>query len=140
MIAELAKLAASVAAILLVFGLVRALGLGAGHMRIRDADHAVRLADEAECGFGGVHADVDAAGYGALVTNGNGAVLLVRAHGNRFAARRLGPGWQARLNRRMLELSADERMFGTVTLDLGEQAGAVAGRLRGVLGGAQSRA
>lgn len=133
MIAELFKLAASIVAILAVFGLVRWLGLGSGHVRIRDGAHAIALAEEAECGFAGVRGDVDSAGYAALVTNAAGAVMLVRAHGNRFAARRIGPGWHARLNRRQLELSADERPFGTVTLELGDDAGAIAARLRGVL-------
>ena len=136
MIAELAKLAGSLAAIFAVFALVRWLGLGAGHSRIVDDAHACLLADEAECGFGGVSAAVDRAGYAALVTNAAGAVMLVRAHGNKFAGRRLGPGWHARLDRRMLELRADERSFGSVTLDLGSDAGAVAARLRHVLGGA----
>jgi hypothetical protein len=132
-IIELAKLAASIIAILGIFWLVRLLGLGRGHVRIRDGAHAIQLAEEAECGFAGVRGDVDTAGYAALVTNAAGAVMLVRSHGNRFAARRIGPGWHARLDRRMLELSADERAFGTVTLDLGAEAGAIAARLRRVL-------
>ncbi len=133
MIAELATLGGSLVAILLLAWLARWLGLGAQHEPIRDAAHAMTLAEEAECGFGGVSADVDAAGYAALVTNAAGALLLVRAHGNRFAARRVGPGWHARLDRRTLELTADESSFGTVTLDLGDRAGAIAARLRGVL-------
>jgi hypothetical protein len=138
--AELLKLGGSVIAIIAVFWLVRWMGFGATHERIRDVAHAIALADEAECGFAGVSAVVDMAGYGALVTNAAGAVMLVRAHGNRFAARRIGPGWHARLNRRMLELSAADSTFGTVTLDLGEEAGAVAARLRHVLGGGLSHA
>ena len=140
MIAELGKLAASVAAILALWALVRWLGLGAGHSRITDSDHAIALAEEAECGFGGRTAAIDKAGYAALVTNGAGDVMLVRAHGNKFAARRVGPGWHARLDRRTLALSADERSFGTVTLDLGDEAGAIAARLRHVLGGGLARA
>jgi hypothetical protein len=132
-IVELVKLGGSIIAILAVFALVRWMGFGAQHSRIRDADHAIKLAEEAEIGFGGVRASIDAAGYGALVTNASGAVMLVRAHGNHFAARRIGPGWHARLNRRNLELTAEEHAFGTVTLDLGDEAGAVAARLRGVL-------
>jgi hypothetical protein len=133
---ELIKLGGSIIAIGAVFWLVRYMGFGATHTRIRDAGHAIALAEEAECGFAGVTAAVDTAGFGALVTNAAGAVMLVRAHGNRFAARRIGPGWHARLNRRMLELTAAESTFGTVTLDLGEEAGAVAARLRHVLGAA----
>ncbi len=140
MIVELAKLAASLVAILGVAWLVRRMGLGIGHVRIRDSDHAIALAEEAECGFAGVRGDVDMAGYGALVTNADGAVMLVRAHGNRFAARRIGPGWHARLDRRTLELCADERAFGNVTLNLGEEAGAIAARLRNVLGRERTRA
>lgn len=133
MLQQALMLGGSIAAILALWALARWLGLGAAHDPIRDASHAIQLAEEAECGFGGISADVDAAGYAALVTNADGALMLVRAHGNRFAARRVGPGWHARLDRRTLELTADETSFGTVTLDLGDRAGAIAARLRGVL-------
>lgn len=133
MLNEGLMLAASLLGVLLTVAAVRWLGLGGEHERIIDAAHAIRLAEEAECGFGGVAASVDGAGYGALVRNADGAVMLIRAHGNRFAARRIVPGWQARLDRDQLSLTADEGPFGSVTLQLGAQAAVEAARLRSVL-------
>jgi hypothetical protein len=132
-IGELIKLAGLAFVILAIAWFVRRLGLGVTHSRINNAAHAIALAEEAECGFAGITAAVDTAGYGALVTNASGAVMLIRAHGVRFAARRIGPGWHARLDRRMLTLSAIETSFGTVTLDFGDATAEVAARLRGVL-------
>lgn len=134
MTSQILAMGGSLVAVLGMAAVAHWLRLGGGYERIRDEAHAIRLADEAECGFGGIAADVDAAGYGAIVRNAAGAQLLVRAHGNRFAARRIGPGWAARLDRRFLMLRSDERQFGDVTLDLGDRAGVAASRLRNVLG------
>ena len=133
MTVQLITLGASLVAILALAWLARWLGLGAGHDPIRNAAHAIELAEEAECGFGGTAAYVDAAGYGAIVSNAAGAQMLVRAHGRHFAARRIGPGFAARLDRRALTLTSDERRFGSVTLDLGDNAAQAASRLRTVL-------
>ncbi len=136
-VAELVQLAGSVAAILAIAWLVRRMGLGAAHLRIRDEADAIRRAEEAEWGFGGVSAAVDSGGYAALVTNGDGAVMLLRAHGAHIAARRVTQAWQARLDRNRLELRSDERFFAPVLLDLGARAPVVAAQLRGVLGHGQ---
>lgn len=133
MTAHALTLGASLVAVLLLAGIARWLGLGREHERIRDAAHAIALADEAECGFDGVAADVDAAGYGAIVRNASGAMMLVRAHGNRFAARRLCPGFEARLDRGKLWLKAPEPMFGDVHLDFGPRGASIAASLRTVL-------
>lgn len=133
MTSDLLILGASLIAVLATAWVTRVMGLGTVHEQIRDTAHAIRLADEAECGFGGVAANVDASGYGAIIANAGGAQMLIRAHGNRFVARRIGPGFEARLDRRFLTLRSDERSFGVVTLDLGDQAATVASRLRGVL-------
>lgn len=133
MIQQLAVLGGSLVAVLALAGLARWWGLGAEHERIRDEAHAIMLADEAECGFDGVSADVDAAGYGAIVRNADGAMMLVRAHGNRFAARRIDNRFTARLDRHRLLLQSGERSFGSVNLDLGKRAGTIAAGLRDVL-------
>jgi hypothetical protein len=127
---KLALLAASLVAVLLLARAVRWFGLGATYQRIRDANHAIELAEEAECGFAGIAADVDAAGYGAIVRNAGGAMMLVRSHGNRFAARRIDAGFAARLDRGQLTLASGERAFGSVTLDFGGEAAVIASRLR----------
>ena len=123
----------SLIAVLLLAQTARWMGLGATHEKIADEAHAIQLAEEAECGFEGVAADVDAAGYGAIVRNAAGAMMLVRAHGNRFAARRIDKGFTARLDRNRLWLQSGERSFGGVELDFGTRAGVIASRLREVL-------
>lgn len=128
-----APLVGSLVAVLLLAQVARWMGLGATHERIRDDAHAIQLAEEAECGFDGIAADVDAAGYGAIVRNAAGAFMLIRAHGNRFAARRIDRGFTARLDRNRLWLQSGERTFGAVELDFGARAGVIASRLREIL-------
>ena len=123
----------SLIAVILLTKVARWMGLGVTHERIVDEQHAIRLAEEAECGFDGTAADVDAAGYGAIVRNATGAMMLVRANGNRFAARRIDTGFTARLDRNRLWLQSGERTFGRVELDFGARAGVIASRLRAVL-------
>jgi len=106
------------------------LGLGAD-VRIADADHARILADEAHCGFDPVEVAVDRAGTAALLKDADGRHMLIRVHGNHFAARFLDPPFFGRLDRRLLTLSTGDRMFGQVTLDLGDQASHWASGLRG---------
>lgn len=127
------KFGGSLLAIFAIAWLVKRIGLGKGYERIRDEAHAIALAEEAEFGFGGVAADVDAAGYGAIVRNATGVMLLVRAHGNRFAARRIDAGFTARLDRNRLWLQSGERAFGSVELDFGGRASVIASRLRTVI-------
>lgn len=127
---KLLTLLGSLLAILLLARAARWMGLGTDYRRIRDEAHAIALAEEAECGFAGTAADVDAAGYGAIVRNAEGAMMLVRIHGNRYVARRLDRGWSTRLNRNRLELTSPERAFGHVDLDFGDQAGIIASRMR----------
>ena len=130
MVRQGAGLLGSLIAVIVLARVVSWLGLGAAHDPIRDAAHAIALAEDAECGFAGVAADVDAAGYGAIVRNAGGAMMLVRAHGNRFAARRIDTAFVARLDRHRLTLDSGERRFGSVVLDFGAQAPVIASRLR----------
>ena len=133
MTAQLLTLGGSLLAVLALAAAAHWLGLGRDHQRITDEADAIRLAEEAECGFDGNSAVVDAAGYGAIVRNAAGDMMLVRAHGNRFAARRIDRHFTARLDRNRLVLTSGERSFGTVSLDFGKRAGAVASALRSVL-------
>lgn len=127
--AELIQTGVSLVAVLFVAWLVKTIGLGADP-RIADADHAIRLAEEAEAGFGGVEVARDRAGFAALVRNGEGRLLLVRAHGNHFAARPVDAGVVARLDKNFLVLTTPDRTFGSVTLQLGKEAGMWASRMR----------
>lgn len=122
-------LVGSIAGVLALFLICRFLGLGV-EARIKDAEHAMMLAEEAHCGFDPVAAIVDRGGYAALLRNAEGRHMLIRAHGNHFVSRFVEPPFEGRLDRKMLTLSFPDRMFGSVTLDLGEQAAIWASGLR----------
>lgn len=119
----------SLIAVLLVFALVRALGMGSD-VRIADEAEARALAEEARCGFDPVEIALDRARIGALLRNAAGDVMLIRRHGARFAARVLSSHAGARLDRGFLTLSTDDPHFGSITLDLGDQAQVWAASLR----------
>ena len=127
--AELIQLGASLVAVLFIAWLVGKIGLGADP-RIEDADHAIRLAEEAEAGFRGVEVARDRAGFAAIVRNAEGRQMLVRAHGNHFAARPIDASVEGRLDKDFLTLTMPERTFGSVTLQLGKDAGMWASRMR----------
>ena len=95
-----------------------------------NVDHLQRLADEAETGFGGVEVARDRAGFAAIVRNAAGQMMLVRAHGNHFAARPVDAAVVGRLDKDFLTLTTPEKRFGAVTLQLGKDAGMWASRMR----------
>jgi hypothetical protein len=111
----------SLAAILVLAWLAARMGLG-GDPRIRDAEHARELADDAICGFDPIDIAVDRAGYGALLRDADGRVLLLRRHGAHFVGRLLGAKTTGNLNRNLLTIETPESSFGTITFDLGPAA------------------
>jgi hypothetical protein len=127
--AELVQTGASLVAVFFVAWLVKAMGLGADP-RIQDADHAIRLAEEAEAGFRGVEVARDRAGFAAIVRDAEGRQMLVRAHGNHFAARAIDASVTGRLDKDFLTLTTPDKRFGSVTLQLGKDAGMWASRMR----------
>ncbi|MBB5705050.1 hypothetical protein [Sphingopyxis panaciterrulae] len=127
------QLGASLVAVVFIAWLVGKMGLGADP-RIADAAHAIRLADEAETGFDGVEVARDRAGFAAIVRNGEGRMMLIRAHGNHFAARAVDAAVIGRLDKDYLTLTMPERTFGAVTLHLGKEAGVWASRMRSLSG------
>jgi hypothetical protein len=134
MIAVAVQTGASLVAVFFVAWLVGRMGLGADP-RIEDAAHAIRLAEEAEAGFRGTDVARDRAGFAAIVRNAEGRMMLVRAHGNHFAARPVDRQMMARLDKDFLTLTPPERTFGAVTLQLGKEAGVWAARMREIPGG-----
>ncbi len=128
-IAVALQAAASLLAVLLVFWLVRALNLGSD-VRITDEAEARALAEQARCGFDPVEVALDRARIGALLRNAAGEVMLIRRHGARFAARVLTSHAGVRLDRGFLTLSTTDPHFGSITLDLGDQAQVWAASLR----------
>lgn len=123
------QLSASIAAILFLAWLALRLKLG-GDVRIRDEDHARDLADQFVCGFDPVEVGIDRAGMGALLKDADGRHLIVRRHGAMFAGRLLDGHSETRLDRNFLTVGTGERMFGAITLDLGETAQSWAAGLR----------
>lgn len=118
---ELVILAGSVLAVAALVLASHQLGLG-GEPRVRDEDHARELAAEALYGFQPVEIAIDKAGYGALLRDADGRVMLLRCHGAHFAGRLLDRGTQARLDRNFLVIAPADRFFGKVTLNLGREA------------------
>lgn len=131
MLAELAKLGISLAAILMLAGFARFLKLG-GDVRIRDEAHARALADELVCGFDAVELVLDRARIGALLRDADGRQLLIRRHGAAFVGRLLDTDIDARLDRNFLTIGTSDRRFGRITLDLGDAASRWAAGLRGL--------
>jgi hypothetical protein len=129
--AVLVQTGASLVTVLFVAWLVGRIGLGADP-RIADADHAIRLAEEAEAGFRGIEVARDRAGFAAIVQNAEGRMMLVRAHGNHFAARPVDASVIGKLDKDFLTLTTPERTFGAVTLQLGKDAGMWASRMRNI--------
>lgn len=127
--AALIQLGASLVAVLFIGWLVGKIGLGSDP-RIADAAHAIRLAEEAEAGFHGVDVARDRAGFAAIVQNAEGRMMLVRAHGNFFAARPVDASVEGRLDKDFLTLTTPEKTFGAVTLQLGKDSGMWASRMR----------
>ncbi|MCW1383233.1 hypothetical protein OLX02_10405 [Novosphingobium sp. KCTC 2891] len=119
----------SLGAILAVYAITRAMGLG-GDVPIRDEAHARALAEEAFCGFDAADVALDRARIGALLRGADGRVLLLRRHGSHFAARLLTSHAGIRLDRQFLTVAPGEKRFGAVTLDLGPAAQAWAASLR----------
>ena len=119
----------SLAAVLLLWLACARLNPG-GDPRIRDAETARRLADEAVDGFSAVDIGLDRAGIGALLRDGEGRVMLLRRHGVHYAARLLDGRALVRLDRHFLIITPADRGFGTITLNLGPQAQVWAGSFR----------
>lgn len=129
MISVLVQAGVSLAAISGVAWLVKKLKLGA-EPRIVDDAHALRLAEEAEVGFDGIEVGRDRAGYSAIVKNAEGRMMVIRVHGQHFAARMIDERVVIRLDKEFLILNVPERSFGSVTLKLGKGAGVWAARMR----------
>jgi hypothetical protein len=132
MIRVLLQAGVSLAAVSGVAWLVKKMNLGV-EPRILDEAHALRLAEEAEAGFDGVRVGRDRGGYSALVANADGRMMVIRAHGNHFAARSIDSNVMMRLDKEFLVLTVPERRFGPVSLQLGRQAGAWAARMRNLV-------
>jgi hypothetical protein len=118
---ELAKLGASIVAILALAWTARRMGLG-GDVRILDEAHARELADEAVCGFEPIEIILDKARIAALMRDASGRHLLIRRHGAQFAGRLLDGHAKSRLDQNFLTIGTVDESFGKITLNLGPEA------------------
>lgn len=123
------QIGGSLVAILAVAWLVRKMGLG-GDVRIANEAHAWLLADEVESGFKPVDTTIDKAGYGALMRDEAGRILILRRHGSHFAGRVVTKRPEARLDQGLLTIKPDDNPFGAITLNLGSEAAIWASSLR----------
>ena len=82
----LLQTAASLVAIVALAGLAWWLRLG-GTPRLTSEDDVAQFAGEVEDGFAPVAVAIDAEGAAALARDGQGRIMLIRRHGNRFAGR-----------------------------------------------------
>ena len=116
----IAQFAGSLAAIVALYALARALRLGGdprltGHASVRAA------ANEVEDGFDAQIVQVSKDGLAALASNGDGRIMVLKRHGNRFAGRVLSESAQAVASEANLIVDCAESQFGKVALQI-EQA------------------
>lgn len=119
MTAELFQLLLSLAAVIILVLIVRTMRLGASPAfhEPDDARHAAAAMAE---GFDPVDIGVDRDGTAALLADGKGRVLLLRAHGAHIAGRLLEASASARLEGETLVVDPADRRFGPVHLHLAE--------------------
>ena len=127
--AELLQLAGSIASILFIAWLARFWRLG-GDVRIHSEAQARDIAEEMLCGFNPVDIAIDKAGIAALLRDDQGRHMLIRRHGVQWAGRLLDRHSESRLDQNFLTVGTGEKTFGTITLNLGEQAPIWASGLR----------
>ena len=75
LIIQIATIVGSLLGVLGVAWLAKLMKLGQGHDRVWDVPHAIKLAEEAECGFAGTRAGIDHSGFGASVSNGRSQAM-----------------------------------------------------------------
>ncbi|MBX7482387.1 hypothetical protein K3174_07575 [Qipengyuania sp. 6D47A] len=86
--------------------------------RLVDEDAARTAAAEAVSGFEAVAVGLDRDGRGALLRDGAGRVLLLRAHGVHFAGRVLSPASRAQRDGDTLLVDTAEKRYGAARLVL----------------------
>lgn len=112
-------LIASLLAILLVIGVVRA--AMPGRARIVDPQEAARLANDMVSDFATRDAVVCERGGSALCIGAEGDAVVLKRLGSRYAARRLKPPFVTEpTGERGLSIASGERLFGKIELDFAD--------------------
>ncbi|MBD2843393.1 hypothetical protein IB285_14120 [Erythrobacter sp. KMU-140] len=107
--------AVSLAAIVALSGLAVLLRLG-GEASLADEGDAIQAASEVQDGFDAVDLAISEDGAGAVLSDAQGQIMIIKRHGNRFAGRLLGPGADAVAEGTLLTVNSGERRFGSITL------------------------
>lgn len=111
----------SLVAIIVVAALVRAMGLG-GKPRLTDEASVSEAAGEVEDGFTPSRVSIAKDGAAALARDGEGRIMVIRRHGNKFAGRILAKGAKAREVVDALIIDAKDARFGEVRMTLNDPA------------------
>lgn len=121
----LLQTAGSLVAILALAGLAWWMRLGP-RVPLDGTDNLRKIADEVEDGFTPVAVACDENGAGALARDGDGRIMLIKSHGNRFAGRVLTARAKAvlvdRQERFNIIISCGEARFGRVFLAIPDPA------------------
>ncbi|MFU7527299.1 hypothetical protein [Qipengyuania sp. ASV99] len=117
----LLQTAGSLAAILALYGLARALRLG-GQAGLRDEAAVRQAAQEIEDGFDAQRISIARAENAALAKDPAGRIMVIKRHGNRFAGRVLTPAAQTREEVDALVVDCGERSFGPVRMSINDSA------------------
>lgn len=107
----------SLAAILFIVALVRALRLG-GEPMFADEEDVREAAGEVEDGFDARRVSIARGGVAALTRDPAGRIMLIKRHGNRFAGRVLTRRASVREEVDALVIDCDDARFGKQRLSL----------------------
>lgn len=115
----LVQTAGSLVAILGLAGLAYWMKLG-GAPTLADEASLRRAADEVADGFEVADYALSHDHTAALARDGEGRIVLIRRHGNRFAGRVLTTHAAAQASGKVLTIDCGERRFGSTRLELDE--------------------
>lgn len=114
---ELLQFLGSLVAILALAGLVWWMGLG-GQPRLNGEADTRAAANEAVDGYTPAESTIDVHGLGAIMQDGNGRILVLKPHGNKFAGRVLTHGAAAEATDGTLMILSGEQHYGSVVLSV----------------------
>lgn len=120
--AQLLQFFGSLLAIVALAAVARWLRLGPAP-RLADEGEARLAAEAAVSGFAPVEVALDRTGKGAILSDAQGRLLLLRQHGARFAGRVLSRGARAWQEGADLVIDCGERRFGQTRLAIDAPAG-----------------
>jgi len=109
----------SLIAILAIFAIARALGLG-GKPKLTNEAAVHHAAGEVEDGFAPERIAIARRGDAALARDAGGRIMVIKRHGNQFAGRILTGKARVREVVDAIEVDPRETQFGTVRLSIDE--------------------